>query len=239
MTAVLWGIAFVIFGVCIWGGLRLDDTVLQVATYWLVAVACTLFWATFMRVSAQFVDEDWHIAYEIGPDAILAPGRDRRLDLALARGLARDRSADYWPPATWRLFGWFAAVFWLASAAATAAALSGAALVPADDRTTLLVLLMAPAVQFTAAAIVGPGLTRMLKLREGAREARRRVCEQGSEYELLRTLNTATPEQLRHAVDVLVKLGYADAPTLGEGVRSGQVRPGSASVWQTLGRSRP
>jgi hypothetical protein len=151
---------------------------MQVAIYWLLALGCTGFLVTFLRVGNELVEVDWHIVYELDLTEVLRPERDRRLDHVLARGLGPDRSADFWPAGAWRIFLRIGLTFWLVSAIATGLLVSGYPVLSFPQRGMLLLILMIPAVQCTAAAIIGPGLTRMLELREAAREARRRLCEQ-------------------------------------------------------------
>lgn len=176
-TAGLWGLAVLLFTGQAQGDLAMSDVTMQIVVYWLLTVGCTLFWLTFMRVGQELVDADWRIAYELDPGAVLAPGRDRKLDRALAQGLAADRPADFWPANTWRWFAKIGITFWIIAALATVAVAARWLPVNAPYRGILLVMLMIPAVQCTAAGVIGPGLTRMLGLRDAAREARRRVCE--------------------------------------------------------------
>jgi hypothetical protein len=164
----------------------MSDGTMQLVVYWLLGLGCTGFWLTFMRVGEQLAHADWTIAYELDPGALLTPGRDRDLDRVLAQGLAADRPPDFWPAKTWRWFAKIGVTFWLISALATAAVVARWLPLHYPDRGMLLMILMTPAVNCTAAAVTGPGLTRMLGLRDAAREARRRVCEHGGAQPLWR-----------------------------------------------------
>lgn len=131
-----------------------------------------------MRLGEHLVREDWRIAYEICPEAIFTVKRDRRLDRVLARGLSADRPSQFWPSSTWTLFVRIGIVFWAATAAISTALIAGWITTSGPQRGMLMGILMAPAVQCTSAGFIGPGLTRMLQLREAAREAHQRLCEQ-------------------------------------------------------------
>jgi len=177
-TAGLWGIALLIFAGQEQRDIALGDAAMQIIVYWLLALGCTGFWVAFMRVGERLVDADWHIAYELDTAAILSPVRDRNLDRILARGLAADRPREFWPAGIWRVLARIGISFWVICAVASVALLARWWRVDAPQRGVLLAILMIPAVQCTAAAVIGPGLTRMVGLRDAAREARRRLCEQ-------------------------------------------------------------
>ena len=160
------------------GKVAISAGVMQLIVYWLLMLGCTGFWITFLRVGENLVHADWHIAYELNPEVIFTLRRDRHLDRVLARGLAADRAPDFWPTGTWRLFAWIGATFWMISGAATAALATHWLRLGPPQRGIFLVILLIPAVNCTAASVIGPGLTRLLELRDAAREARRLLCEQ-------------------------------------------------------------
>lgn len=201
ITAGLWGIAVLLFTGQEQGEIALSNNVAQILVYWLLALCCVTFWCAFMRVGEELVDADWHIAYELAPEAILEPGRDRELDRILAHGLAADRPSDFWPIGTWKAFAKIGAVFWALSAIVTFVLATHWWPVGWGHRGMLLLLLMSPAVQCTAASLIGPGLTRMLDLREAAREGRRRLCAEISRPEVQSAMRSpAVVEDLRDTV---------------------------------------
>ena len=179
-TAGLWAAAFLLFTGEASHNVPIGDGTVQLIVYWLLALGCAGFWSTFLRTSEQLVREDWHIAYELDAYAILSPTRDRGVDRVLAGGLAQEQRPGFWSAGIWRTLMRVGLAFWVASAAVTAALAAGWLVMPSPQRGILLTMLLVPAVHGTAAGIIGPGLTRMLELREAAREARRRLCEHGS-----------------------------------------------------------
>lgn len=201
-TAGLWSIAVLLFTGQAQRDIALGDGAMQVIVYGLLALGSTGFWMAFMRVGEELVDADARIAYELDPDSILKPTRDRTLDRLLARGLAVDRPPDFWPTGTWRVFARIGVTFWVIYVAASAGLLAHWWRIDSPQRGVLLVILMIPAVQCTAAAVIGPGITRMLGLREAAREARRRLCEQtaASPHTSAAARPSAAEEDLRETV---------------------------------------
>lgn len=221
ITAGLWGVAVLLFTGQAQGDIALSDGVVQIVVYWLLGLGCTMFWCAFMRVGEGLVDADWHIAYELDPEAILALGRDRDLDRILAHGLAVDRPPDFWPTGTWRIFAKIGSAFWVVSALVTIDLVTRWWPVGWHHRGILLLLLMSPAVQCTAASLIGPGLTRMLELREAAREGRRRLCAEISRPEVQAAMRS--PSMIEDLRDTALIPAHA-MRALGSGAKDRSLR---------------
>lgn len=110
----------------------------------LLALACVAFQLSTLRIGLEHLTHIWH--------GTIDPAGHQRAN-----------------PTRWKVFGWIGTLSWLAALAIGAVAAAGAW--PNIDSTDLifaLAIVLAPAVQCTSAAVIGPILTNAIEERETA-----------------------------------------------------------------------
>lgn len=178
LTVVTWAGALTLLAVHLAGRLPLGLTGTDLWCCWLLALGCTGFWTTFLRVTSPLIAEDWQVGRLIG-DLTRLPADDPGLD----EMLARDPEGGFVRPSLWPVFGWIGGLFWGAAALYTALAAAGRLQPRPSDMMLTLISIMIPAVQCTAAAVNGPPLTRQRAVRHAAALAHYQLRHRGAEAE--------------------------------------------------------